>query len=256
MKVRFFPLIAGFLLTLISTALPAVSHPLGKFSIDHYSRLRVTPQALRLRYVIDMAEIPSFQELQQADTDGDGDVSAVERRVYLEQKARDLAARVSATLNGQPLDWRIEYSNLTGPSSGGPPAADPVPPTFRIFMDMRAEFPAPLSERNTVRYEDKNYPERTGWKEIVVEAEPEVRLLSSSAPNKDLTNELTRYPPEWPAPPQDVVAVFTFELGSQGGVMSMIRRMQLDLWLLVVVAALGLLVRWRAGRKRERTFNS
>src|SRR5262245_66421165 len=45
---------------------PAVAHPLGNFSISHYTAIRVTGDAIELRYVVDLAEIPTFQEIQQA----------------------------------------------------------------------------------------------------------------------------------------------------------------------------------------------
>src|SRR5262245_36826341 len=78
------PLIAVAVVGLLAAALPALSHPLGNFSIDHYSRFRVTPQELRLRYVIDMAEIPTFQELLDIDLNRDRQISTDERLAYLE----------------------------------------------------------------------------------------------------------------------------------------------------------------------------
>ncbi len=205
------------------TALPAVSHPLGKFSIDHYSRLRVTPEALLLRYVIDMAEIPAYQELMSADANGDTEISESERRAYLQQKARELAAGLSTTLDGQPVHWRIEYSNLTAPSRVVSPAVGGG--TFRILMNLRTDLPPAMTGPRVVRYEDKNYPARTGWKELVVVADAGIRLVRSSAPGKDLSNELTSYPSNLPAPPQDVSAEFTFEPGSAA-------RVPVEVWVL------------------------
>ena len=40
------------------------AHPLGNFSISHYTSLRLAPEAVELHYIIDMAEIPTFQEIQ------------------------------------------------------------------------------------------------------------------------------------------------------------------------------------------------
>jgi hypothetical protein len=247
-------LIFGFLLAFFSVALPALSHPLGNFSIDHYSRVRVTPQGLRVRYVIDMAEIPAFQELLDLDGDGDRQVSTGERQTYLDQMAKSLAARLTATLNGTPLTWRIESRDLTAPSIVAPSITGSGAATLRVLLDLRAEFPMPLSNENIVRYGDGNYPGRTGWKEIVVEGDSEVRLLRSSVSRKDLSNELTRYPPNVSAPPQDVSAEFTFASGASVGWRRVIRAMFRDeayLWLMGIVAALSLVVRWRASRKQS-----
>ena len=49
----------------------ASAHPLGNFTINHYSGIHVSPDEIRVDYVIDMAEIPAFQEMEAIDTDGD-----------------------------------------------------------------------------------------------------------------------------------------------------------------------------------------
>src|SRR5262249_10683036 len=57
----------------------ATAHPLGNFSISHYSGIRVSKDAIELRYMIDMAEIPTFQEIQESG---------------IEPKAGDLASKL------------------------------------------------------------------------------------------------------------------------------------------------------------------
>src|SRR5437867_2180199 len=42
----------------------AAAHPMGNFSISHYAGITVRPNAIELHYLIDMAEIPTFQEIQ------------------------------------------------------------------------------------------------------------------------------------------------------------------------------------------------
>jgi hypothetical protein len=48
----------------------AAAHPLGNFTVNQYSRLEVGRDTLRVRYIVDMAEIPAFQERQTMDGDG------------------------------------------------------------------------------------------------------------------------------------------------------------------------------------------
>jgi hypothetical protein len=50
------------LLTGAGTADP---HPLGNFTINHYTGIEVRSDSMVLHYVIDMAEIPTFQEMQE-----------------------------------------------------------------------------------------------------------------------------------------------------------------------------------------------
>ncbi len=42
----------------------ADAHPMGNFSISHYAGIRVEPGHIEVRYLIDMAEIPTYQEIQ------------------------------------------------------------------------------------------------------------------------------------------------------------------------------------------------
>lgn len=247
--------VVGFTLLSVVAALPATPHPLGNFSIDHYSRLRVTPQDLRVRYVIDMAEIPTFQELQDADADADRHVSAAEREAYFERTVKALAARLTATLNGAALEWRVESSYLTAPPDLVPPGEGTGPATLRVVLDLRAGFPAPLAAENHIRYEDGNYNGRTGWKEIVVEGVDGIRLLGYSGSHEDRSRELTHYPPGATAPPQDVTVEFTFATGARAGwPRALLARFREEdyLWLMVIAAALGLFARWRASRARGR----
>src|SRR5579859_1727151 len=63
-------------------ARPVAAHPLGNFTVNHYSRVVLTRDAVQLRYVLDLAEIPSVQESRAADTDGTGTVSPAEWDAY------------------------------------------------------------------------------------------------------------------------------------------------------------------------------
>ena len=42
------------------------AHPMGNFSVNHYSRITVDNDGIQIRYFIDLAEIPTYQELQEA----------------------------------------------------------------------------------------------------------------------------------------------------------------------------------------------
>ena len=55
---------AWFAAFFLAFAANVVAHPLGNFSINQYSALQVGAQDVEVRYIIDMAEIPTFQEIQ------------------------------------------------------------------------------------------------------------------------------------------------------------------------------------------------
>src|SRR5881396_3652994 len=59
--------LAGLLTTwtISMTPLPTLAHPMGNFSISHYAGIRVEQDGVEVQYLIDMAEIPTFQEIQE-----------------------------------------------------------------------------------------------------------------------------------------------------------------------------------------------
>lgn len=53
--------ICSALFLVIVMAGSAVAHPLGQFTINHFSRLEIGTNRVNVRYFVDMAEIPTFQ---------------------------------------------------------------------------------------------------------------------------------------------------------------------------------------------------
>ena len=67
-------LLLAFAMSLAALALvvPATSaHPLGNFTINHYSGLRISATDVLIDHVTDFAEIPTFSERRAMDTDAD-----------------------------------------------------------------------------------------------------------------------------------------------------------------------------------------
>ena len=86
------PILIALLLVLARAPERAEAHPLGNFTVNQYSRLEVGRDTVRVRYVVDMAEIPAFQERQAMDGDGNGQVSDAESAAYLAQQSPALLA--------------------------------------------------------------------------------------------------------------------------------------------------------------------
>jgi nickel/cobalt exporter len=125
----------------------AQAHPLGNFTINHFARVEVAGHRLYVRYVLDVAEIPTYQARQQG----------VDPWVY----ARHLAAGLHVTLDGRPATLRPVSHALAFPKGVGGLH------TMRLQVILRG--PAvDGSARLGVR--DTNYAGRIGWKEIVVGA--------------------------------------------------------------------------------------
>ena len=64
---------------LAASAATARAHDFGSLSINVYSRLTLEASQVRVRWVLDMAEIPAGAIVSLIDQDGDGTASAEEQ---------------------------------------------------------------------------------------------------------------------------------------------------------------------------------
>ncbi len=203
-----------YLLAAAVCAVPArdvLAHPMGNFAICHYTRLLAEKDRLRIRYVLDIAEIPTVAEKAKLDRDRDAKVTAAEKEAYLAEKTPELLAGLRLRLNGRAVTLREARGAVElVPGAGG---LD----TLRIVLDLETPLPASALPAQ-VGYRDGNYAARAGWKEIVAVAGPGLALRSASVPATDRSRELTAYPPD-AVPPQDTEASFTVaaEPSAMGG---------------------------------------
>ena len=73
MRKQFYILIALLILTV-----SAAAHPLGNFSVNQYSRLEVAASQIKLRQVLELAEIPTLQAEAAMDAGRDAARSGAE----------------------------------------------------------------------------------------------------------------------------------------------------------------------------------
>jgi nickel/cobalt transporter (NicO) family protein len=188
----------------------AVAHPLGNFTINQYARLTVGVDRIDVRYVIDMAEISTLQELQKFASGGDGRPTAPELDQALERIAADYLSNLALVVDGKPVPLAI-----TGKSIALPPGAGGLP-TLRIEMNLVGVVPASPGE--TVRrlsFEDRNRRERVGWREIVVGAVNGTTIVDCDAYGNGLTDELKAYPQDMLAAPlREETASLSFTQGA------------------------------------------
>jgi ABC-type nickel/cobalt efflux system permease component RcnA len=183
---RLFAILAALFVLFI--AVPAAwAHPLGNFTISRYSHLTLRPEAVDLLYIIDMAEIPAFQERPKIDQNGDGTLAAAEREAYASLQAAQLAQNLLLTVNGQavsllPQSWTIDF----------PPGQGDLP-TMRLELMATAVLPA-NGQMWQLNFTDNNYLQRLGWQETVVTAVPALNILQSNVPAEDISNQLRSYP--------------------------------------------------------------
>lgn len=181
--------ITSFLLFLFAFAVSVNAHPLGNFSVNNYSRIDVEKSQIRLHCVLDMAEIPTFQESQQIDQDKNDSLSDEELGAYLEQLTPQYAANLKLFVDEQPVQIQTAAKNISLRSGSG------NLPTLRIEWDFGAEISLNAKDAvHRLQFENANYKERVGWNEIVVNRAADVSVFDSSAFGSALTDELETYP--------------------------------------------------------------
>jgi nickel/cobalt exporter len=183
------------------------AHPMGNFSISHYAGLRIASGVVELRYLLDMAEIPTFQEIQQTGIVPRPDDPRV--LAYLPRKAETLKAGLTLLVNGRPLALEIVSEDVIFPPGAG------NLPTMKVGVVYRAALPEATCDSApcTLEYHDGNFPERAGWKEIVATVAPGTTLMSSTAAASSRSQELANYPTDLiNSPPQDLSARVAFLL--------------------------------------------
>lgn len=94
----------------------AVAHPLGNFSVNQYSALRISKGEIAIRYVVDMAEIPTFQEIQEA---GLTPMAGAASASYLLRKVENLREGLALEVNGRKIALRTETREILFPEGAG-----------------------------------------------------------------------------------------------------------------------------------------
>jgi ABC-type nickel/cobalt efflux system permease component RcnA len=197
-------------ISLFLTAGKGEAHPMGNFSINHYSGWEISPDELRLRYILDLAEIPAFQEIQKIDLDRNGERSAQEEGRYLSEQATSLASGLMLEVAGARLALTpVSYDLTFPPGAGGLP-------TMRLSVLYRASLPVAAAAAQgaiDLLYRDRNFPDRTGWKEMAAVGRNGISLIGSPLPTTG--SELRAYPErEIQSPPQVTETRFSFQAGS------------------------------------------
>jgi ABC-type nickel/cobalt efflux system permease component RcnA len=232
----------------------AAAHPLGNFTINRYSRVEPSGGRVYVLYVLDMAEIPTFQARDR--------LAALGRQRYAAALAHEISRGLQLRAGGraQPL---VELKReLAFPPGQAGLRTTRLEVLYRTPA-LRSSLPTSLA------YVDRNYPGRIGWKEIVMRPADGAQVTGSTAPTSSISRELLAYPKNLLQSPLDVTrAHATLVPGSgdgtaptliparllesrvgvrnvaDGGFASLVNRS--DLSLLVILASLGVALFWGA----------
>jgi nickel/cobalt transporter (NicO) family protein len=194
--------------TIVTVLLPGdvSAHPLGNFSINHLSQVRISQGSVEVDYILDQAEIPTFQESQSFDRNGDGTITGAERGPLLERKLTEIEPDLRLSVDGRvvPLGDPRQASLAFPPGQGG-----------LSLTRVEAHFNAVISPGpHRVELHDDTYPGRVGWKAIQV-LPGEGTDVRSDVPASDPTGGLRAYPVDLlQSPPDQRDASFAVSSGS------------------------------------------
>ncbi len=175
----------GLLLVTVTAVLSALvapgsasAHPLGNFTVNHFAAVDLAGNGVYVRYALDLAEIPTFQEGAE-----------VRRPGY----AASLAQKLELTVDGKRVPLVvISHRTSERPGAGGLK-------TLRFDAVFRAD-----ATGARLTFTDGAYASRIGWREIIVTAREGAKIVTSSAPATSRSNELRAYPKSLLSSPLDV----------------------------------------------------
>jgi len=168
-------LVAGAL-TLVASA---QAHPLGNFTVNRFSRVEPSGNRIYVLYVLDMAEIPTFQAQPTVRAEGEA--------AYAARTAAAIGRHLELAADGRRLPLRpLRHVLAFPPGQAGLH-------TTRLEA-VYASPPLASGRSARIAYRDGNYADRIGWKEVVV------------GQAKSISDELLAYPKNLLQSPLDVTS--------------------------------------------------
>lgn len=172
------------------------------FSVNHYTRLEVSAQGVEVTYVLDLAETPTFTLLREWKLDPKSPQTELEKKAA--EQAQQWAEGLEFRADGAPVDPGFVHSTIQiFPDPDGQASAR-IASTFQL-----------ANVRSPLQFEDHNYADRFGWKEIVIRSKPGVQIVTASQGSTEQGPPLTHTRPtggqdlrasvEWRASPSPAV---------------------------------------------------
>jgi nickel/cobalt exporter len=187
---------AALLIVLAATASGASAHPLGNFTTNTATELRIAPDVVEVDRVLDLAEVPALQAIQAVDGEADEALTGDEAERFAAATCAQLRDRLTLAVDGRAVPLE--------------PAGTPVltfPPgeagldTLRLECPSRAEVDLAAGSHD-VTFTDAAYPDRLGWREVTARGNG-VELVTSDVPATSSSGRLTAYPEDRLSSPLD-----------------------------------------------------
>ncbi len=186
--------VVGLLASIAVFSAAASAHPMGNFSVSHYTRLEPSAKGVEVTYVLDLAEVPTYILMRDWKLDAKSPQADLEAKAA--EQAREWAQGLEFEAAGKKVEPKFVSAAIRVSDGAGGLAVTRITSTFEL-----AGVKPPL------QFEDHNFPDRAGWKEIVIRGGSGVELERASQDSTDRSKALTEYPADPTlAPPQDLRA--------------------------------------------------
>lgn len=199
---------AGMLLT----TLPASAHPLGNFTINRAIAIEIGSR-VDIRYLVDMAEIPAFEAIQDLDLNGDGERQDDEVDAYAAATCERAVADLVATVDGST----IPVEEVAPASIAFPDGAGGLE-TLRLECTFALDVTQDPTGAHRLEIRDETESDRIGWHEVTARARGNATVTDSDVPETSPSAELTAYPVDALTTPPDVrsgALTFTLDEAAQ-----------------------------------------
>ncbi len=170
----------------------ASAHPLGNFTVNRYAGIELAGSSVYVHYVLDLAEIPTYQLGPE-----------IRKPAYPVRLARELELR----LDGRRARLRVlDHRVVMRKGAAGLK-------TLRLDVVYQA-----AGTGRELAFRDNAFPGRIGWREVTVSARDGARVVTSTVPGTTESRALRSYPKGSLRSPPDVSsAVATISLGDHSG---------------------------------------
>ena len=176
----------------------AFAHPLGNFTVNRGSAIRLTVGAAEVDYTVDMAEIPTYQELPAIDADGDGVASAQELDAWAQREARVILPGLELRVDGRAVG--LSSTSATAVLLPGQAGLQTL--RFEGAFSGRV-----TTGSGSIAYQDGNADDgRIGWREVTASGDG-VALAGSNVPATSPSDDLRTYPQDMLSSPLDVTSM-------------------------------------------------
>ena len=177
-------------------AATAAAHPLGNFTTNQYAGLQIWPHEIQLEYILDLAEIPAFQAIAALDTNQNSRPDRAEAAHYQAAQCETVKAGLVLSLNGRPAPLQLRTSAVKFPPGAGGLSTLRLTCLFQTSLEQ-------VGEATAILFQNKVYPDRLGWREIVVVGEGISLPNDLAGLSHSPSQRLTAYPDGLLASPLD-----------------------------------------------------